>query len=62
MTTMVMKGNGKAFPSQERISGVADTFNSEEIYGAELHLCYPTCRYARYQQSLNTGNARFKFL
>ena len=62
MTTMVMSYNRKTLPSQERIIGVADTSNFEEIYGPEFDFFYATCRYASNQQALTLGKVRPKFL
>lgn len=58
----VMACDDEIIPSQERIEGVADNADLEEIYDTERHLLYVACTRARDRLLVTSGEVPSEFL
>ena len=59
---VVMACDDEVVPSQERIEGVADNADLEEIYDTERHLLYVACTRARDRLLVTSGEVPSEFL
>ena len=59
---IVMACDDEIIPSQERIEGVADNADLEEIYDTERHLLYVACTRARDRLLVTSGKVPSEFL
>ena len=59
---VVMACDDEIIPSQERIEGVADNADLEEVYDTERHLLYVACTRARDRLLVTSGEVPSEFL
>ena len=59
---VVMACDDEVIPSQERIEGVADNADLEEVYDTERHLLYVACTRARDRLLVTSGEVPSEFL
>ena len=59
---VVMACDDEIIPSQERIEGVADNADLEEVYDTERHLLYVACTRTRDRLLVTSGEVPSEFL
>ena len=59
---VVMACDDEVIPSQERIEGVADNTDLEEVYETERYLLYVACTRARDRLLVTSGEVLLEFL